>query len=347
MLSSEVNIDLFEVVINAEGASLAQALTNRSPEAVTFSDASVTLDTTRFKFGSSSLLFNGASNYLSMKYGVMMRGVGTTGDFCIAAWVRPASTSGRRCIWTFGELSSYRFCIAAGAVDLERASGVRLLSAALTWDTETFYQMVVERYNGQISVYRNGARIIGPTADATNASVEGLFHLARNPNAAGFWFFVGNMDAITVSRFAQFKGEFTPPATAPVEWPSNLLPYRNFLRTSAAAHPTLIGEEVIGFTQPVTSAPPSQLDIYDAGRGRIIGTVKEKGSPSNIPLKRRVVLLSMPGSRVIRETWSDPVGGGYEFSEIAMDRRYTVISYDHTGTYRGVVADNLQPELMT
>lgn len=94
-------------------------------------------------------------------------------------------------------------------------------------------------------------------------------------------------------------------------------------------------------------AEPSSKDVYDGGKGRIIGTVKEKGSPSNIPLKRRVVLLSMPGSRAIRETWSDPVGGGYEFSEIAMDRRYTVISYDHTGTYRGVVADNLQPELMT
>lgn len=91
----------------------------------------------------------------------------------------------------------------------------------------------------------------------------------------------------------------------------------------------------------------SCIDVEDGGAGRIVGTVKEKNTPANTPLKRRVVLLSMPGSRVIRETWSDPVTGVYEFTEVAMDRVYTVVSYDHTGIYRGVVADNLSPELMT
>lgn len=118
------------------------------------------------------------------------------------------------------------------------------------------------------------------------------------------------------------------------------------LRSGAQAQPTLIGEGVIGSTQPVTASLPSPLDIYDGGQGRITGTVKEKNTPANTPLKRRVVLLSMPGSRAIRETWSDPVTGVYEFTDVAMDRVYTVVSYDHTGIYRGVVADNLQPELM-
>lgn len=117
-------------------------------------------------------------------------------------------------------------------------------------------------------------------------------------------------------------------------------------RRTPAANPVLIGEQVLGATQPLTGAPPSQFDIYDAGRGRIVGTVKEKNTPTNIPLKRRVVLLSMPGSRAIRETWSDPTTGSYAFTEVAMDRVYTVVSYDHTGIYRGVVADNLTPELM-
>ena len=113
------------------------------------------------------------------------------------------------------------------------------------------------------------------------------------------------------------------------------------------ARPVIIGSDVIGSTQPVTASLPSPLDIYDGGRGRITGTVKEKNTPANTPLMRRVVLLSMPGSRAIRETWSDPVTGVYEFTEVAMDRVYTVVSYDHTGIYRGVVADNLTPELMT
>lgn len=119
------------------------------------------------------------------------------------------------------------------------------------------------------------------------------------------------------------------------------------IRSSAVAQHAMAGEDVVGSTQSVTGTPPSVVDIYDAGRGRIIGTVKEKHTPANAPLKRRVVLLSMPGSRAVRETWSDPVTGAYAFNDIAADRTYTVISYDHTGIYRGVVADNLTPESTT
>lgn len=137
-------------------------------------------------------------------------------------------------------------------------------------------------------------------------------------------------------------------------WPTPVTSYGltsgNFdatpLRTGDQAAPSMLGEDVAGSTQPVTASLPSPLDIYDGGRGRITGTVKEKNTPANTPLKRRVVLLSMPGSRAIRETWSDPVTSVYTFDDVAMDRVYTVVSYDHTGIYRGVVADNLTPELM-
>lgn len=110
--------------------------------------------------------------------------------------------------------------------------------------------------------------------------------------------------------------------------------------------PSMIGSPFVGVSPESQPEPPGAVDIYDAGTGRIVGTVKEKGAPSNIPLRRRVVLLSMPGSRAIRETWSDPVGGGYVFSGIDLNRSYTVISYDHTGAYRAVIADNIQPEQM-
>lgn len=112
------------------------------------------------------------------------------------------------------------------------------------------------------------------------------------------------------------------------------------------SRPLILGSAVVGATQAVTKTLAAQIDREDGGRGRIVGTVKEKNTPANTPLKRRVVLLSMPGSRAIRETWSDPVTGVYEFTEVATDRTYTVISYDHTGIYRGVVADNLTPEVM-
>lgn len=112
------------------------------------------------------------------------------------------------------------------------------------------------------------------------------------------------------------------------------------------SRPLILGSAVVGATQALTKTLAAQIDREDGGAGRIVGTVKEKNTPANTPLKRRVVLLSMPGSRAIREAWSDPVTGAYEFNEIAVDCVYTVVSYDHTGIYRGVVADNLTPEVM-
>lgn len=115
----------------------------------------------------------------------------------------------------------------------------------------------------------------------------------------------------------------------------------------ALARPQAVATQNPSDTAAVLRPRLSSIDRQDGGRGRIVGTVKEKGTPANIPLRRRVVLLSMPGSRAIRETWSDPVSGVYEFNEIDMNRRYTVVSYDHTSVYRAVAADNLSPELMT
>lgn len=159
----------------------------------------------------------------------------------------------------------------------------------------------------------------------------------------------------TFTRMTDPAGIYSTSAAVSVSWfpfastSAGLLP-ANYdatpLRTGDQAEPSMLGEDVAGFTQAFSAATPPQLDIYDAGRGRITGTVKERAYPADIPVKRRVALLSMPGSRAIRETWSDSVTGEYEFAEIAMDRTYTVVSYDHTGTYMGEVADNVQPTLM-
>lgn len=80
------------------------------------------------------------------------------------------------------------------------------------------------------------------------------------------------------------------------------------------------------------------------GRGRIVGTVKEKSSPTNLPLKRKVRLYREPDGLLIRTTWSDPVTGAYIFNGIPLTATYTVVSFDHTGAYRAVCADNLTPE---
>ena len=87
-------------------------------------------------------------------------------------------------------------------------------------------------------------------------------------------------------------------------------------------------------------------DAYNGGVGRVRGTDKNKGTPINTPVFRRVILIDEQSRLVIREQWSDPVTGVYDFKGIKMGVPYTVLSYDHTGAYRAVVANGQIPESM-
>lgn len=194
------------------------------------------------------------------------------------------------------------------------------------------------------------AELTGGVNDGAAYSPDGAFLAVCVQSALSVFARSGDVYSLLEVVAEQPEGAATAVAwlpftdTSPANLPANY--DATPLRTVDQAAPSMIGEDVAGFTQAFSAAKPPQLDIYDAGRGRITGTVKERAYPADIPVKRRVALLSMPGSRAIRETWSDSVTGEYEFAEIAMDRTYTVVSYDHTGTYMGEVADNVQPTLM-
>lgn len=83
--------------------------------------------------------------------------------------------------------------------------------------------------------------------------------------------------------------------------------------------------------------------ILGTGRGRVRGTVKVT---PNTPVSRKVRLIREVDGQVIREQFSHPVTGAYDFQFIDELRKWTVVSYDHQGLYRAVIADNLTPELM-
>ncbi len=90
----------------------------------------------------------------------------------------------------------------------------------------------------------------------------------------------------------------------------------------------------------VVDAALSWRDMEFSGNGRVRNTVKEKGTP-NIPLRRRVRLVRQRDGRVVREQWSDPVTGDYDFKYVDELQTYTVLSYDHTLNFRAVIADGL------
>lgn len=82
------------------------------------------------------------------------------------------------------------------------------------------------------------------------------------------------------------------------------------------------------------------------GKGQIEGTVKKAAAPINTPVSRLVRLYREPTGLLVQSVWSDPLTGAYHFAGVSMRYRYTVISFDHTGAYRAVIADNITAELM-
>ena len=83
-------------------------------------------------------------------------------------------------------------------------------------------------------------------------------------------------------------------------------------------------------------------DTNDGGAFKVQGTVAIDATP-DIPVRRKVRLFCLQSGRLVRETWSDPVTGGYLFDYIRQGPWF-ITAHDHTGTYVGVIADNLLAE---
>jgi len=91
--------------------------------------------------------------------------------------------------------------------------------------------------------------------------------------------------------------------------------------------------------------PLAWRNAYQGGNGRVAGTVKIKGSP-NTPVQRKVRLIDEFTGLLIREVFSDPVTGAYEFLYVSRDHKYTVVSYDYANNFRAVLADNITAEFV-
>ncbi|MPT02578.1 MAG: hypothetical protein E2581_29550 [Pseudomonas sp.] len=109
------------------------------------------------------------------------------------------------------------------------------------------------------------------------------------------------------------------------------------------------GRELYRGAYVVQRPGASQLDYVLGGNGlgRVRGRTVEqedKNSPK-VPVSRRVRLYRDLDGLLIRETWSN-AQGEYDFPRIDSTTSYTVLSYDHEGDFRAVVADRVTPEDM-
>ena len=86
-------------------------------------------------------------------------------------------------------------------------------------------------------------------------------------------------------------------------------------------------------------------DVQWGGSATIWGTTKAKGTP-NVPIKARVVLMHQRSKLPVRETWSHPTTGYFEFRGVDVNHQFLTLAEDAAGAFRPVAANRLTPEVL-
>ena len=87
-----------------------------------------------------------------------------------------------------------------------------------------------------------------------------------------------------------------------------------------------------------------KVELYHGGLySTPVGTTKNIASPSDLPVRRLVRFHEQLSGRLLRELWSDPVTGAYQFNNLRAGT-YFALFLDHTGQYGAQVeADIVLP----
>lgn len=325
----------------------------------------VQLSTVEKYEGSSSMSFPGGQTLLTQVFpgGTSFTGQLATDVFTVGAWIYPTQFDGRISGsfnstganqsegWTLSLLSSGAL---SGAVYIYGQPSYPVSSAAGLIQLNSWQHVVFEREQQFARLYVDGVKVaevsnLPPTPIGSSLS-RGLGIGSLNSNLANVPF-KGFIDDFFISgSYAFFGGfDFTPepwnPQTGDEPDAHALEP--NTSLPAADRDIKLFTPQSVNTQLRETLPSESRNDMIFGGRGVINGTVKEKSTPANLPLFRKVRLIDERSGYVVAETWSDATTGNYSFANIDRSRTYTVVSYDHTGLYRAVIADRLTPELMT
>ena len=358
--AADSNLSAVSLLLHGSGPNGSKSIVDSSPAPKTVTPYGNTqISTLQSKFSGSSLFFDGNGSYLSVPPSGDLSLI--SGDSTIEAWVFPtALTSGSMVLFSKDGVSGVSYAQYALAINPSGVLVAFLGNGNGTNPSGTAYAGVTPI---QLNVWHHVALVIYGTlclgfldgvqqwSAAAAQRFEGgkpllIGYDAGQPAEA---FFRGYMGELRITKgAARYTGNFAVPTVAfssptlmqtgasiartrkVVSGPERLLPSIDLPDTAAVGH---LRE------QPF-------FDVYNGGIGMIYGTVKEKNTPANTPLHRRVLLIDEASRMTIRETWSDARTGNYEFRGVKEGVTYTVTSYDHTGAYRAVVADHQIPELI-
>ena len=349
------------LLLRGNGVDGATALSDDTGKTVSFL-GNAQVSTARSMFSqTSSLKFDGAGDYLTVPYGSDFV---FDGDFTVEAWVNLSvlPADGKYfCIasqswalpvannsWFLGINKDATLGLRAHfSMYAEPAAGGHSLYTS--WSGGAINQWVHiagVRNNNAINVFVNGVPGTWTPSIKLNLTSAPIHVGAAGIAAADPWYMNGYISELRITRGAAlYRDSFTPPAEpmAIVSGSREIAPaspgnkwMRHFFLGDAGQY--LAMPKAGNATMPLKIG-----NRFFAGPGRVAGTVKYA---PDIPVYRIVHLLREDTFAHVRTQWSNAVTGAYSFDYVDTSCTYTVISYDHLGTYRAVVADRVVPEVI-
>ena len=302
------------------------------------------------KFGGNALFMDGNTDFVTipdasdLDFG--------TGDFTVEAYVllRVMPTSDA---WP-GAWYNHMVVLSKGVPSGSPGYGLVIGANYIGWNNHdaftvtglhgitqnTWHHVAVTRASGLMRSFVGGV-LVGSQIVTTSFSYPGYNAHIGAETGEGAWF-NGGIEQLRVKKGeALYTTGFTP-----AQWLGSV----PLLPLASSSQPRLRSTAPIADLCPGSVLPPTAArghlrehtfaDAYHGGQGSIVGTVKEKGASANTPIHRKVWLIDERSQMVIRETWSDPITGVFEFSGVSKALKYTTVSFDHLHNYRAVIADN-------
>lgn len=323
--------------------------TDRSPVGRSYStlDGTPQTSATQSKFNGASIFFDGVGDRINYASSSDFN-LGAT--YTIEAWLYPLAlpAAGNYCRFlmfgvngTGSSLQALTFD-STGALTVSPALGGQqgITTAAGTIVINQWNHYAISVLNGFGIFFKNGKYVAsGPITTQTAGNV-GLAIGYDTVATVNFNYYGYACDIRIKKGEAAYLAEFDPPVAAfPNVGSGNTFASRlfNFARSASRFTGPTVGNVLQSTNLPKTCT------IFDNsnGTGIITSTVKEKASPANMPLARKVRLFRERDGKCVRETWSDATTGIYTFTGLDLTQTYTAVSWDHTKTYRAVAADGL------
>ena len=194
-----------------------------NPKAIT-AMGNAQISTARAKFGTASGLFDGSGDFLTIPVGTTDFAFGS-GDFCLDGWVYPTVSSGNQMMFCGqGNNTNASGCTSALYVMGTAKSDIYIGGGGCSVNSpnpaiNTWSHVAWERFGSNWTTYLNGA-VVDTIATAGTGAVN--VGATTYPNCIGASptggaAFSGNMDGVRLTRYARFRGAFTPPTLA---WPA-------------------------------------------------------------------------------------------------------------------------------